>query len=334
MLAGWEDPSAPISAPSLDAIINSGNAEKIEAFCHELFQETAIHQLLSTKLKGFRNMLVALILVYYKPVKRALGLPGNQPSIILAMQRAALQSEILVSDLPIYSDLIVKQYKVANVHMSENKDEAIKTLQSTCLDLLDMNKETLSEVKEGKAEQKEMKGMIEHLIGVVETLQITTSPAPSSGSKRPRTSSASSSTPLAQPQQLITALDASAPSDRTSTTTAPTVSTLNSASVQPRNLNSALISSQNLSETINWDGLGTWNAHQLLTHCQKYKQDHTKDVFIPRVMFTSTATSPVGSLRKQAKTVLALLKTEATKQNAANSKFFHPKEVPENPCIF
>ena len=195
MLAGWEDPSAPISAPSLDAIINSGNAEKIEAFCHELFQETAIHQLLSTKLKGFRNMLVALLLVYYKPVKRALGLPGNQPSIILAMQRAALQSEILVSDLPIYSDLIVKQYKVANVHMSENKDEAIKTLQSTCLDLLDMNKETLSEVKEGKVEQKEMKGMIEHLIGVVETLQITTSPAPSSGSKRPRIGNASSSTP-------------------------------------------------------------------------------------------------------------------------------------------
>ena len=57
-LAGWADPKQHVVAPTLEAIYDDSNRDRIDNFCHELFQDTPISGLLSKKLKGFRSRMV------------------------------------------------------------------------------------------------------------------------------------------------------------------------------------------------------------------------------------------------------------------------------------
>ncbi|EJK44324.1 hypothetical protein THAOC_37144, partial [Thalassiosira oceanica] len=171
-------------APSLDAIIDSNNAQMIENFCNELFQPTAIHALLNNQLKHFRNTMAATLLMYYRETKAALG--HNCP-LIRAIHGAALDSGLSLGDLPRFADLIMKRFKIVNAqNMTTDKDKAIEFLTNACVEMLEEQKEIKATVVGLKDDTNEIKGKLDQVLGAIETLSLTTPRAPSSGSKRRR----------------------------------------------------------------------------------------------------------------------------------------------------
>ncbi|EJK63683.1 hypothetical protein THAOC_15645, partial [Thalassiosira oceanica] len=72
-LSHWPNPKDRVYAPSLDVIITDRNRRNVELLCQNLFMYTPIASMLNGRLKGFRNVMVASVLMYLKPVKKALG---------------------------------------------------------------------------------------------------------------------------------------------------------------------------------------------------------------------------------------------------------------------
>ncbi|MGH7974120.1 MAG: hypothetical protein ACREBR_01240, partial [bacterium] len=71
-LAGFPNTTIDVSAPTVDAIRTSANTEILNSFCIELFGSVPVPQL-HTTLKGFRNAMVACLLMYREDVRKEVG---------------------------------------------------------------------------------------------------------------------------------------------------------------------------------------------------------------------------------------------------------------------
>ena len=124
-LSHWPSPKDRVHAPSLDWIITDVNRRNVNLFCQNLFVYTPIADLLDGDLKGFRNAMVASLLMYLKPVKERLG---NNCLLGQAVNGAASG---LFTPLEIleFGDSISKRFKIKNaVQLAEgsNDNERLK----------------------------------------------------------------------------------------------------------------------------------------------------------------------------------------------------------------
>lgn len=193
-LAGWHDPRQPVHAPTLDAFVTSANKSKVDEFCERLFASTEV-PLLSNELKGFRDAMVASLLMYYEDVKKDLG-PGSR--IIEAMHQAAVACRIsdappsCVKTLSEWSKAVRERFIAANAKNLGNMDlteterqgKTIELLQQLCLQNMDLSKNLLAAVETLKGDVQEIKSMMYQS-------NIFDSPRAENDKKRSRTASPS-----------------------------------------------------------------------------------------------------------------------------------------------
>ena len=142
-LSHWPSPKERVYAPSLDWIITDGNRRNVELFCQNLFLYAPISNLLDRDLKGFRNAMVASVLMYLKPVKERLG----SDCLLAKAVNGAASGLFTPLQILQFGDSISKHFKVKNaVQLAEggNNNERLKaafaTIQEVVLENLDVSK--------------------------------------------------------------------------------------------------------------------------------------------------------------------------------------------------
>lgn len=214
VLAGWPDPRQRVHAPTLDAFVTVENKAKVDLFCNRLFAQTEV-PLLGDELKGFRDAMVASLLMYYEDVKRDLG---DGSLIITKMHQAALFAQI--SDSPLMTMLewakaVRTRFLAANAKNLGDVDMTETDRLKAAVELLqNMHVENSDIIKELRARLESMSGSIEEIKTMLLQLTITGSSPTSSPrvtNKRSRTDSSSSS-PLNSTTDIAEQTEATLPS--------------------------------------------------------------------------------------------------------------------------
>ncbi|KAL7500099.1 hypothetical protein ACHAWT_009486 [Skeletonema menzelii] len=255
-LAGWHDPRQPVHAPTLDAFVTSANKSKVDEFCERLFASTEV-PLLSNELKGFRDAMVASLLMYYKDVRKDLG-AGSL--IIEAMHQAAKTCHIsddpllCVKTLSEWSTAVRERFIAANAKNlgnmdlteTERQDKTIELLQQMCLQNMDLSKTLLSEFCELKGDVHEIKSMMYQS-------NIYDSPRTGNNKKRSRTES-----PSLRPSNSSTAIAELSEAD---------------PSLPPPSLNESLQLGSLVLEKVDFAESGTWTCGVFVSRCILSFQD-------------------------------------------------------------
>lgn len=173
VLAGWHDPRQKVHAPTLDAFVTTSNKSKVDDFCARLFASTEL-PLLSDELKGFRDAMVASLLMYYEDVKKDLG---SGSLIIKTMHQAAKtcrisdSPELCVKTLSDWAKAVRTRFIAANaknlgdVDLTETErlGRSIELLQTIAVENAERNKKMETELKFLTSEVSEMKSMLQQL---------------------------------------------------------------------------------------------------------------------------------------------------------------------------
>ncbi len=159
-LAGWHDPRQKVASPTIKAFKTEENSVQVESFCRSLFVSSSV-PMLNDDLKGFRDAMVASLLMYFKDVSEELG---NGSPIVVAIQRAAVSNNIRGDTLQEWGELVRARFIAANaknmgaVDLTEQErhDRNIELLQTAVLHLADRSKKQDAQLKtmSQKMEQK------------------------------------------------------------------------------------------------------------------------------------------------------------------------------------
>jgi len=263
VLAGWHDPRQKVHAPTLDAFVTNANKSKVDQFCARLFAATGVPYL-SDELKGFRDAMVASLLMYYEDVERDLG---SGSLIIETMNEAALRCNISDSNkaalvtLSDWGKAVRARFIAANaknlgdVDLTEKERQAksIELLQQIAMQNLDNNKELNAELGGLRSDVSNMMSDMSKMMSMMHQLCMTGSEPTSS----PRVTNKRSRTESPSPSQSNSITDVAEQSEAD----------------PPLSVMDALKQGALVAKHVNFNGCGAWNCRKFIASCILSRQD-------------------------------------------------------------
>ena len=267
--------------------MTTSNKSKVDEFCARLFASTEL-PLLSEELKGFRDAMVASLLMYYEDVKKDLG-PGSL--IIKAMHQAATtfrisdSPELCVKTLSEWAAAVRTRFIAANAKNlgdvdlteMERQGRIIETMQGILVQNLDMNKKLGTELEFIKGELSDVKSML-HQLCMNDSPRVHNKKR--SRIESPSLSPSNSSTAIAEQSE---------------------------AAAPPTSINDALMGGILASEYVDFSGCGDWTCGFFLSKCILSLQD--ADSTSKKKLWLGNINS---KLRAKCKRVYGALRNRAT----------------------
>ena len=284
VLAGWQDPNMHVSAPTVDAFKQSMNQEKVDAFCSSLFSGRGVPEL-NGKLRGFRDTMVASLLMYYDDLKKELT---SQSMIILAMHRAAHEHDIELQTLSAWGAAVTYRFQAANAANMGDVDASKTKRQQIQIELLSKI------VSEQQNTIKDLGGKYDKLLenqvyqtGLLESINLRISDTSSSQGTKRKVESSSATMPAAK----------------------------RSPSASKQNAYSHMTASSLVSTNIDFRNCNAWTCTTFVTECLRQRQDvdaNSRNMpWLGRNLAPSTTASYNNSLRQRLKKVYMALHERA-----------------------
>ena len=312
-LAGWPHPNADVKAPTLDAIRTDENEEALNLFCQNLFMFTPISGLLNTELKGFRDTMVASLLMHLKSVKATLKSDCLVAKAIRGASEGIVNPQVILE----WGDKIKQQYGVDNAYNAaegsgeERAIAAFSFMKGTCLEMMDQTKKVYEKVDETKdvadsnaSKLDNLTDMMGDLHSMVGNLSLG---SPASSPRRKSRRVGNMNNVHAASLSPLTSVGETSSNDSGTANPPPVV-------VDPL---ARIASSQARADCVDWINLGkNWDSKMLLMHCLKHRQNPDSKFFL------SVIPTSKRSVRARAKLLLIELKYVATRADPENAQFF------------
>lgn len=322
VLAGWQDPNMKVSAPTIEAFKTTTNQESVDAFCASLFAGKGVPELNEPRLRGFRDAMVASLLMYYDDVKKELTL---QSKIIMAIHGAAREHDIDLKTLSEWGTAVRYDFQAKNAANMGDADAseakrakmAVKMLSNIVSVQQNNYKDLSCKVDTLLENQTDLSGKVDtltenqtYMISVLDEIASRgQNPFPQGTKRKPDSTAATQARAAKRSPSSLSSSSATKP-------TAPTAF-------------DRMANSSRVNAALNFSNCNMWTCADFVLGCAKQNQDVDKATrlqpWLGKNLAPGKTSSTVNTMRGRCKEVYLALRDRAS---ADQKIYFKPSKYP------